>query len=193
MNLRTKSFKRSLRTYFKSKRKDIEAREWEWANEAIRHHLFRWDVFKHAHTVHSYISIAKHREVDTLEIINYCLTQGKKAVVPIMEQNRQLRHSYLMDINDTQENDWGVIEPISELKADLNVLDLVLVPLLAIDKEGTRLGYGAGFYDSFLTKIPSSVPKIGLLLEGFSVYSLPKDVWDVPLDGYISEKGIHLL
>ncbi len=193
MNLRTKSFKQSLRTHFKSKRIGLKKREWESSNEGIRKHLIGWDVFKQAEIVHSYISIAKHREVDTHEIIKYCLAQGKKTVVPIMEANRQLRHSYLLDVNEVKENDLGVPEPVSEIKANLQLLDLVLVPLLALDKHGTRLGYGVGYYDGFLSEIPHSTLKIGLLADGFNVCSLPKDPWDVALDGFISEKGIHLL
>ena len=100
MNLRTKSFKKSLRTHFKNKRMSLNKRVWEHSNERIREYLTGWDVFKQAETVHSYISIATQREVDTLEIIKYCLAQGKKAVVPIMEANRRLRHSYLTDINE---------------------------------------------------------------------------------------------
>lgn len=193
MNLRTKSFKKSLRTHFKNKRMSLNKRVWEHSNERIREYLTGWDVFKKAETVHSYISIATQREVDTLEIIKYCLAQGKKAVVPIMEANRRLRHSYLTDVNEVKENDWGVLEPVSEIKANVQLLDLVLVPLLAVDKHGTRLGYGAGYYDGFLSEIPSSTLKIGLLADGFNVCSLPKDPWDVALDGFISEKGIHLL
>ena len=193
MNLRTKSFKKSLRTHFKNKRIGLNERVWESSNEGIRKHLIGWDVFKQAEIVHSYISIAKHREVDTHEIIKYCLAQGKKTVVPIMEANRQLRHSYLLDVNEVKENDWGVPEPVSEIKANLQLLDLVLVPLLALDKHGTRLGYGVGYYDGFLSEIPHSTLKIGLLADGFNVCSLPKDPWDVALDGFISEKGIHLL
>tara|TARA_B100000575_G_scaffold287138_1_gene284975 strand:+ start:3970 stop:4551 length:582 start_codon:yes stop_codon:yes gene_type:complete len=193
MNLKTKPFKRSLRFYFKSKRRGIIESEWEKANLAIKEHLFAWDVFKNVQKLHSYISMTKHREVDTLQIINESIAQGKKMVVPIMAGNRQLRHCYLNDINDLQENYSGVLEPVSGIKADISDLDLVLVPLLAIDKQGTRLGYGAGFYDRFLAKVPTSTPKIGLLLEGFNVYCLPKDPWDIPLNGYISESGIHLL
>ena len=103
MNLRTKSFKKLLRTHFKNKRIGLKIRIWESSNEGIRKHLIGWDVFKQVETVHSYISIATQREVDTLEIIKYCLTQGKKTVVPIMEANRQLRHSYLTDVNDLEE------------------------------------------------------------------------------------------
>tara|TARA_B100000989_G_scaffold298578_1_gene288557 strand:+ start:14092 stop:14673 length:582 start_codon:yes stop_codon:yes gene_type:complete len=192
MNLRTKTFKRSLRFYFKSKRKGVVEKEWIKCNIAIREHLSAWDVFKNTQTLHSYISIIKHKEVDTLQIINEGIAQGKQIAVPIMASNRQLRHHYFSNINVLRKNYWGVLEPITENKADIFDLDLIIVPLLAIDKRGTRLGYGGGFYDGFLAKVPSSTPKIGLLLEGFNVYCLPKDPWDIALDGYISESGVHL-
>ena len=193
MNLRAKSLKHSLRSYFKHKRQNIDSTEWNRANYAIFEHLFDWEVLKQAHTVHSYISMAKHREVDTLKIIIDCLEQRKNIVVPIMAGSRQLRHSYIDDMTNLQKNNWGVLEPIRQVKADITDLDLVLVPLLAIDRQGTRLGYGAGFYDGFLAKLLPSTIKMGLLLDRFNVCTLPKEPWDIPLDGYISESGIHLL
>ena len=193
MNLRAKSLKHSLRSYFKHKRQDIDSTEWNRANYAIFEHLFDWEVFIQAHTVHSYVSMTKHREVDTLKIISDCLEQRKKIVVPIIAGNRQLRHSYIDDITNVQKNYWGVFEPKRQVKADITDLDLVLVPLLAIDRQGTRLGYGAGYYDGFLAKLLPSTIKMGLLLDGFNVCTLPREPWDIPLDGYISESGIHLL
>ena len=193
MNVRAKSLKHSLRSYFMHKRKALDSTKWNRANHSIFQHLSDWEVYKQAHTVHSYISMTKHREIDTLRIISDCLKQRKKIVVPIMAGNRQLRHSYIDEITNVQKNDWGVLEPIRHNKADITDLDLILVPLLAIDRQGTRLGYGAGFYDGFLAKLLPSTCKIGLLLDGFNVCALPKEPWDIPLDGYISESGVHLL
>ena len=67
-----------------------------------------------------------------------------------MAGNRQLRHSYIDEITNMKKNNWGVLEPIRHNKADITDLDLILVPLLAIDRQGTRLGYGAGFMTDFL-------------------------------------------
>ena len=78
MNVRAKSLKHSLRSYFMHKRKALDSTKWNRANHSIFQHLSDWEVFKQAHTVHSYISMTKHREIDTLRIISDCLKQKKK-------------------------------------------------------------------------------------------------------------------
>ena len=68
-------------------------------------------------------------------------------------------------------------------------MDVVLVPMLAMDVYGNRLGYGAGYYDSFLKDLPRSTCKIGLVFHDFVVHKLPANSWDIPLDGYVTERG----
>jgi 5-formyltetrahydrofolate cyclo-ligase len=92
----------------------------------------------------------------------------------------------------TTRNTLGMLEPNAlepELKPDL--VDVVLVPGLAFDRFGTRLGYGAGFYDRLLPRLRPSTVLIGvthnaLLLE----HPLPKDVFDIPMTHLVTESGL---
>ena len=79
--------------------------------------------------------------------------------------------------------DWPPIEPSS--------VDVILVPVVACDRQGYRLGYGGGYYDRmFEQPIWQSVYKIGITFQDFLVRELPRDQWDIPLDAIATEQGI---
>ena len=67
----------------------------------------------------------------------------------------------------------------------------VLVPGLAFDRSGTRLGYGKGFYDRLLAEVPPGVPVVGVVPEGLIAGSLPRAPHDVPMTHLLSERGIY--
>lgn len=72
-------------------------------------------------------------------------------------------------------------------------LDLLLVPALAMDGEGYRLGYGGGYYDRWLATQREAMPGLrvlGVCWQAFLYERLPRDPWDVPLDGYLTEAGL---
>lgn len=70
-------------------------------------------------------------------------------------------------------------------------LDAVVVPGLAFDRAGGRLGYGAGYYDRFLATLPPRVLRIGLVPEALVLEALPRDPWDVPVDFLATERGVR--
>ncbi len=82
--------------------------------------------------------------------------------------------------------------PLKEPALEPESISLLLVPALAIDKNGVRLGYGGGFFDRLRGQAAwRSVPAIGILPKAcISAEPLPKEKWDIPLDGWISELGL---
>lgn len=88
------------------------------------------------------------------------------------------------------ENKFRVPEPITPHEENLEIIDMIIVPALMADKSGHRLGYGAGYYDRFLSKIKHSCIKVVPLPEELFVDALPYDELDVPADIILSEKGI---
>jgi 5-formyltetrahydrofolate cyclo-ligase len=71
---------------------------------------------------------------------------------------------------------------------------LLLVPALACDRQGFRLGYGGGWFDRLRSAAPwRAVPALAVLPQGCLVERLPHDPWDVPLDGWLHEGGLHWL
>lgn len=87
---------------------------------------------------------------------------------------------------------YGFWEPAAQTpKVDPALLDTVLVPGLAFDPWGHRLGYGQGFYDRFLARLPAHIQTIGLVAEALILPALPHDPWDVPVQFLASELGVR--
>ena len=86
---------------------------------------------------------------------------------------------------------FGVIEPPLESTAlaDLTALDAIFIPGLAFSKDGGRLGFGGGWYDRLLARIPDKTIKIGVCWNELLIDSVPMDAWDVHVDGILTEAG----
>lgn len=76
----------------------------------------------------------------------------------------ELSHHLLDEHTALENNRWGIPEPVGSQEQPVSDIDWVLVPLLAFDRRGHRVGYGKGFYDRFLAKCRSDTHKIGLSL-----------------------------
>lgn len=122
--------------------------------------------------VHSYISF--HSEVGTYGIIEDLLQRKIKVAVPIVggePGNESMHHSLIDDLDHLKPGKFGVPEPVS-LKENFDLdFDAVLLPVVAFDGEGMRLGYGKGYYDRFLASISPKIMRIGL---AFSVQEMDK-------------------
>ncbi|GAB4035449.1 5-formyltetrahydrofolate cyclo-ligase [Spirosoma gilvum] len=145
--------------------------------------------------IHCFLPIQHQKEVDTWLIIrplwaSYPTIQVAVSVTDIA--THQLRHYPLTPTTPLLENRWGIPEPIvsgqSAIQSDR--FDLVLVPLLAFDRDGNRIGYGKGFYDRFLANCRPDCQKIGLSL--FEPVAHIEDIepTDIPLNTCITPSSI---
>jgi 5-formyltetrahydrofolate cyclo-ligase len=134
---------------------------------------------------------SKPGEVDTHGLIAWLLSRGTRVVVPIIEQEtRSLRLSELRDPADLKPSTFSVPEPIGhEIPADPSSIGLVVVPLIAFDSRGFRLGYGAGYYDRFLAKNPH-MKKVGVAFACQKIKVVPTDDNDIAMDIIVTEEGI---
>ena len=114
--------------------------------------------------LHTFLPIVRQNEVDTWSIIHRIWQHfpGVQVAVPVV--TNQLAHYLLTPETPLTENRWGVPEPQQNVRIaiDIEQIDLVLVPLLAFDKRGHRVGYGGGYYDQFLAKCRPDCLKIGV-------------------------------
>jgi len=134
------------------------------------------------------VYVSKPQEVSTREVIDTLAGIKTKVVVPIIQKDtRTLRLSYLTDPACLVESTFHVPEPIgNEVPAEPRDIRTVIVPLLAFDRGGHRLGYGAGYYDRFLEAHPHLL-KIGLAFACQEVTDLPADAHDIRMDVILTE------
>ncbi len=90
-----------------------------------------------------------------------------------------------------KKNRFGIYEPLTGKELNPQKLDIIFVPALIIDKKGHRLGYGKGYYDKFLSKLPLSCIKIAPIPEELIVKELPCSELDVPVDFAITQNNIY--
>lgn len=174
-------------------RKDLLTKEEQAKkSEAIHRRLLSLPAWKEATFVMIYVSFGS--EVTTEYLIKKALAQGKEVAVPYCyREERKLIASKIYEYpGDLIPRTWGILEPRPESlrPIDPRHIDLCLVPGVAFDISGNRLGYGAGYYDGFLPCLRAGTPKIALAFEiqiVDTVFATPRDV---PVDLIITEARI---
>jgi 5-formyltetrahydrofolate cyclo-ligase len=156
-------------------------------SHAICHHLMA--IVNPGETVMVFTS--KEKEVNTRPLIEALFRSGNPVVVPIIvKEDVSLRLSYLRDFSALVPSTFGVPEPIgNEIPAAAEDIGTIILPMLGFDRAGGRIGYGAGYYDRFLSKNPG-MRKIGIAFACQEVENLPVDENDIRMDAIITEEGI---
>ncbi|WFD10661.1 5-formyltetrahydrofolate cyclo-ligase [Tepidibacter hydrothermalis] len=161
-------------------------------SQLIFQNLLKLDAIKKAKTIMAYLDF--NNEVQTDTIINYLLSKNQKVVVPIsIVDERKLLLSQLKDIEtEVSIGTYGIREPKSEFIRPVNAkdIDIVIVPAVAYDTNGYRLGYGGGYYDRFLESLRDDCITIGIAFEIQIFDEVPKEDHDAQLDYIITEKRI---
>jgi 5-formyltetrahydrofolate cyclo-ligase len=179
--------KQLLRDRARALRSSLSMAEILEKSERICHNLM--DVIDGQTPLMVYVS--KPMEVHTRALIGQLLAQGKAVVVPIIEkETKTLRLSYIEDPAVLSRSTFDVAEPVGhELPAQASDVKAVIIPMLAFDKRGNRLGYGAGYYDRFLTTHPH-MTRIGIAFACQELPEIPTDPTDAGMDLIVTDTGI---
>lgn len=167
--------KERLRHELRMKRRALTAEEIETASNELAERLFAHPLYRAAKTVYVYLSA--DREVRTDGIVRQARRDGKRVAAPKVE-GRELQFYYLEEDTKLQTGAFGISEPADGQKAD-DPTALVLLPGLAFDRAGYRLGYGGGYYDRFLAR-EQQHPTVALCFGFQLVDELPAEPHDVP-------------
>ena len=180
--------KSEIRAVAKSARHALTSDEIHDKSLLIFNNLLSLPCFINAETVMIYISA--FNEPDTSTIIKYLRDNGKKIVVPISNTNDYtITPSYLPRSDKLKRGAYGIPEPVSCVKADINDIDAALIPGVAFDAMGGRMGFGKGYYDRFLERFSGT--KIGICYD-FQIFDrIPVLPHDVSMDIIITEKRIY--
>lgn len=179
--------KEGVRTILRQRKEAMVPEERLKKSHAICRHLMK--IIGRGETVMVFTS--KEKEVNTRPLIMALFRQGNPVVVPIIvKADCSLRLSYLRDISALVPSTFGVPEPIgSEIPAAAQDISTIILPMLGFDRTGGRIGYGAGYYDRFLSKHPG-LRKIGVAFGCQEFAGLPVDENDIRMDYIITEDGI---
>jgi len=151
--------------------------------------LLGMDEYRRASTIMVYIDF--RNEAQTGELVQRAMAAGKRVAVPVTDiANRRLTPSLLADFpGDLQPGAWGILEPKPECLRPIapEELDLVVVPGVAFDEKGNRLGYGGGFYDRFLPRARYDTVYVALAFELQVRPDVHPGPYDVPVHYLLTE------
>lgn len=184
--------KRTLRKVYLEKRLTLTEDEYAHRNQLILDLLISHVDFTKYRHLHIFLAITDKKEVDTYQIIKKArkINPDIRVIVSKTAPQGELEH-YLFDKSTKIEvNNWGIPEPVRGEPADLDIIDLVIVPLLTFDKIGHRIGYGKGYYDRFLKKVPTA-NKVGVSLSPPLDRILFSDDMDVKMDSCVTPFAIY--
>jgi len=184
-----KDHKRRLRRLIGEAREALSPAQIEAQSEAIAQRLWAEPVYRQARVGMFYVSFRS--EVRTWQLLRRALAEGKRVVVPISRLK-----DFRLDLSEVRDPDrelvpgtYGVPEPRPEFvrPVDPDELDLIVLPGVAFDERGGRIGHGAGFYDRFLKRVPADVPRIALAFEVQLVDEVPMKPYDMPVSLILTE------
>ena len=185
-----KELKADLRTQCLARRRGLAPNQVAAGSRAILQRLLALDEYCRAQMVHTYVS-SKDNEVDTRDFIRLSLEKCKRMAVPVVEPGtRVLQHAEIQDPGQLRPGRWGLLQPGADHQhwiGDLDTIDLVVVPGLAFDARGHRLGLGGGYYDRFLARVQA--PKVGLSYDCLLLREVPVERGDVAVDIVVTESS----
>ena len=177
--------KNRLKESILEKRNSLAKEEIKEKSIQIQKSLFNLDSYKKAKIIMFFVSF--NSEVSTHDMIKEALN-NKTVIVPKVV-GHEIEPSVIIDFDNLVTGKFGILEPIELMKIAYKNIDLVLVPGIAFDGHGHRIGYGFGYYDKFLKKVPKAV-KIGLAFDFQIVDKLPVEPHDVAVDLIVTENKI---
>jgi len=181
--------KSALRTELRARRDAFEARARAAAERSIEARLVALPSLETAHVVHCYVGIGS--EVGTETLIRGLLMRGQRVICPRVKGQGELDHLEVTEIDSLVTGPMGLREPDVRwaVAADLAEVDVMLVPALAFDQRGYRLGYGGGYYDRTIRELNERgrAATIGLAFETQLVDELPREAHDQPVDLVVTE------
>ncbi|MCI8403923.1 MAG: 5-formyltetrahydrofolate cyclo-ligase [Clostridia bacterium] len=179
--------KNELRKKMRAQRRAMTAAEIDAKSAAITEKLFSPECIGKTKTVCIFLSA--FNEPDTIPIAKKLWQKQCKVVVPISNtKTNTLSLSYIDSLRDLCKGAYGILEPSVIKSAGIGDIDVILIPGLAFDRDGGRMGFGKGYYDRFLEN--TNAVKIGLCYDFQLLDNIPKESHDIPMNYIITEKEI---
>ncbi len=175
--------KKTLRKTIAAQKRAMSAEQIEQASERLAEKLYETEFYQNAQSIYGYLSY--NQEVRTGHILRRALIDGKRVAVPKVFGD-EIRFIWMEDLTLVKTGYFEIPEPIADEPVADDDMALVLMPGLAFDHEGHRIGYGGGFYDRYLTMHPDH--KLVALCYDFQLFDhLDTEEHDIPVDLVIAD------
>ncbi len=179
--------KNEIRTINKNKRNRMDKLEVEKKSIAAAEVFLASDIYKNAKTIMLYMPLGN--EMDTGAIIKAAFDDKKKVVLPVTDVNTgEITPYYVTENSEFVKGAFGVTEPFKGTFADKGQIDVILLPGIAFDRLGNRVGFGKGCYDKFLED--TKVIKVGYCYQFQVETEIEAEIYDIKMDFLITESGI---
>ena len=170
--------KKELRRCIREKKRAMTAEEIEAKSARLGELFAQSELYRQAKTIYGYMPY--NQEVRTVPMLERAIRDGKRVAVPKCYGD-EMRFLYLDDLNAVEPGYAGIPEPVADEPVADDETALVLMPGMAFDPQGHRIGYGGGFYDKFLAKEPNH-PTLALCYDFQMLEHLETEEFDIPVD-----------
>ena len=170
--------KKALRAEIRAKKRAMTEEQIEVASRRLGILFADCEQYRQAKTIYGYLPY--NQEVRTVPILERALADGKRVAVPKVYGDR-MKFIYMTDLNRVEKGYANIPEPVDDEPVAEDPTALVLMPGLAFDREGHRIGYGGGFYDKFLAEEPEH-PTVALCYGFQMLETLETEEFDIPVD-----------
>lgn len=170
--------KKELRKQIRELKRAMSPAQIECASSQLGEQFAASELYQKAKTIYGYLPY--NQEVRTVPMLQRALRDGKRVAVPKVYGD-EMKFIYLDDLTAVEKGYAGIPEPVADGPVADDKTALVLMPGLAFDPEGHRIGYGGGFYDKFLAAEPEH-PTLALCYEFQMLPKLETEAFDMPVD-----------
>ncbi len=170
--------KKELRGRIRALKRSMTPQEIEAKSKVLAELFYETSYYQNASVIYGYLPY--NQEVRTTPILERAMQDGKRVAVPKVYGDT-MRFIYLEDLSQVENSSMGIPEPITDGPVADIPDALVLMPGVAFDKKGNRMGYGGGYYDKFLSEEPQH-PTLALCYDFQMIEEIPTEEYDIPVD-----------
>ena len=170
--------KKELRREIREKKRAMTPEEIEEKSRKLGQLFCSSELYRQADTIYGYLPY--NQEVRTVPMLEQALRDGKRVAVPKCYGD-EMRFIFMTDLSQVEKGYAGIPEPVADEPVADDKTALVLMPGLAFDPQGHRIGYGGGFYDKFLAAEPGH-PTLALCYDFQMLPRLDTEEFDIPVD-----------
>lgn len=184
--------RKNIRDEAIARRINMPQKEWQKISRQIQHKILRSSLAKAADVIGLYMSMG--REAGTELLLQTFLAEKRQVYAPRVLPERKMEFVRIGSREDLVPGPMNIPEPRKDLPGlgpESFSPDLMLMPVVAFDRAGNRLGYGGGYYDRFLAAASRNFPLVGIAFECQNFPIIRAKSWDIPLDCICTEKGCH--